>query len=156
MYYISKYTQQILDRYENHLSLYDPVPIGFTGTASETLSPVFTHEVSADILIFGFNVDFTNANVAVDIQSRSPQYKWNVNNNANPQYVPIGAIAGVSAQVLPVLPLVQPFFIKANGVLQFTFKNSAAAATTGGTITAIGLKLVGPIDDGWNYGQLNP
>lgn len=154
MYYFSKYVQQILDCYRTHLELIDSVPIGFTGTASERPAPVYTSEVSADVLLFGANVDFTNANVLIRIQSRSPQYQWMTNNNQTPQDTPIGAVAGVSAQVLPVLPLIMPFFIQANGQLQMNFTNSSASATTNGIITWRGLKLVDPINGGWNYGKL--
>lgn len=154
MYFFNEFTLNILRKYRTHLELIDSVPIGFTGVASQQVAPVFTSLVSADTLFFAANVDFTPADVLIRIQSRSPQYNWMANNNAIPQFTPIGAVAGISTQVMPVLPLVQPFFLKANGQLQMNFINSAAAAVTGGVITWRLLKLVDPIDGGWNYGQI--
>ncbi len=154
MYYFNKFTLQILDQYRTHLELIDSVPIGFTGVASQRVAPVYTNEVDADSLYFGANVDFNNAGVLIRIQSMSPQYQWMSNNQGVPQDTPIGAVAGISAQVMPVLPLVMPFFLKANGKLQMTFTNSAAAPTTGGIITWRVLKLVDPINGGWDYGKL--
>lgn len=153
MYYFNKKTQQILDQYEDWLEMIDSVPIGFTGVASERPSPVYTSEISADTLWFAFNVDFDETDVLVRVSSRSPQYQWMSNNNATPQDTPIGALAGFTSQVMPVLPLIQPFFLKAQGTLQFQFTNSATAAVTGGVITGRLLKLIGPKNGkGWDYG----
>lgn len=155
MYFFNKFTLQILDRYRTHIELIDSVPIGFTATASERPAPCYTSQIDADALFFAANVDFSNANVLVRIQSVSPQYQWMANNNAVPQDTPIGAVAGVLTQVMPVLPLVQPFFVKAQGRLQMQFTNSASSATNNGIITWRMLKLVDPIDGrGWNYGQM--
>lgn len=155
MYSFNKYVERILDKYRTHLELVDTVPIGFDGVASRKPAPVFTNQVSADILLFGPYVDFTATDVLVRIQSRSPQYQWMANNNNSPQDTPIGAIAGISTQVMPVLPLIAPFFLKANGQLQMQFTNSATSPVTGGSITWRGLKLVEPIDGGWDYGMLS-
>lgn len=154
MYTFNKYVERILDRYRTHLELVDTVPIGFDGVASRKPAPVFTSQVSADVLLFAAFVDFTAADVLIRIQSRSPQYQWMANNDQNPQATPIGAIAGISTQVLPVLPLIQPFFLMSNGQLQMQFTNSATAPVTGGSITWRGLKLVDPIDGGWKYGMI--
>jgi len=157
MYYFNKYTLAILDRYLVHTELIDSLPIAFTGTASEKPAPVFTTEVNADTLIWAGNVNFSNANALVRIKSISPQYEWMSNNDPIPQDTPLGAVFGVSTQALPVLPLVMPFFLKANGRLQMQFTNSAAAATTGGVVTWRLLKLTMPIKDslgvGWDYGM---
>ena len=153
MYFFNEYTLKILSKYENHLELIDSIPIGFTGVASQVVAPVYSNEVDADSLIFAFGVDFDNSGVLVRIRSISPQYEWMANNQATPQLTPIGAIAGNSAQVMPVLPLVMPFFLKANGRLEFRFVNAAASSVTGGVITIRRLKLTLPIDGGWNYGQ---
>jgi hypothetical protein len=151
MYYFTKYIYQIMDQYRGHVILYDTVPIGFTGAASERLAPILTDEISADALFFAAHVNFTNANALVRIRSISPQYDWMANQTAVPQDTPISAIAGVSTQAMPVLPLVQPFFVKAAGRIQMIFTNSAAAPTTGGTWTWHVLKLLDPIGSGWDY-----
>ena len=153
MYFFNEYTLKILSKYENHLELIDSIPIGFTGVASQVVAPVYSNEVDADSLIFAFGVDFDNSGVLVRIRSISPQYEWMANNQATPQLTPIGAIAGNSSQVMPVLPLVMPFFLKANGRLEFRFTNAASSPVTGGVITIRRLKLTLPIDGGWNYGQ---
>lgn len=157
MYYYNKFTLAILDRYLVHTELIDSLPVQFTGVANERPAPVFTTEVNADTLFFGANVNFNNANVLIRIKSISPQYEWMSNNDPLPQDTPIGAVAGVSTQALPILPLVMPFFIKSNGRLQMQFTNSAAAATTGGVITWRLLKLTMPVVDskgtGWDYGM---
>ena len=132
MYFFNEYTLKILSKYENHLELIDSIPIGFTGVASQVVAPVYSNEVDADSLIFAFGVDFDNSGVLVRIRSISPQYEWMANNQATPQLTPIGAIAGNSAQVMPVLPLVMPFFLKATGRLEFRFVNAAASPVTGG------------------------
>lgn len=154
MYFFNKYTLDILARYRTHIELIDSVPIGFTATANERPAPCYTSQIDTDALFFAANVDFSNAGVLIRIQSVSPQYQWMANNNSTPQDTPIGAVAGMLTQVMPVLPLVQPFFLKAQGRLQMQFTNSAASATDDGIITWRMLKLVDPIDGrGWNYGQ---
>lgn len=154
MYYFTKYTERILDQYRTHLELIDSVPIGFTGVASQRPAPVYTSEVDADTLWFAANVDFTNTGVLIRIQSISPQYQWMANNNSTPQDTPINAVAGLSSQVMPVLPLISPFFLKRNGRLQMQFTNAASSPVTGGIITWRVLKLVDPIESGWQYGQV--
>lgn len=117
---------------------------------------MFTNTVDSDTLFFAVNVNFTNANVLIRIQSISPQYQWMSNQQSTPQDTPIGAVAGLSSQVMPLLPLISPFFVKRQGRLQMQFTNSAAAATTGGVITWRMLKLVDPIDGvGWDYGDFS-
>jgi hypothetical protein len=151
MYYFSKYVYQILDCYRGHTMNYDSVPIGFTGTVNEVLAPVLTDEISTDALFFAAHVNFTNANALVRIRSISPQYEWMSNQTAVPQDTPISAVAGISTQAMPILPLIAPFFIKAMGRIQMRFTNSASAATTGGTWTWHLLKLNDPINGGWDY-----
>ena len=149
MFYFNPFTVNILSKYQNWLELPDSVPIGFTGVASERPAAVYSNEVDADTLIFGFSVDFTAA-AQVWIRSISPQYEWMANTQSVPQYTPIGAIAGVTTQVMPVLPLIMPFFLKPNGKLEMRFINAASGPVTGGVITLRRLKLVLPISGGWN------
>lgn len=153
MYVFSNKTNEILSKYRSHLEIVDSLPIGFTGAASERPALIESDEVSADVLWFALGVDFDVSDVLVNITSRTPQYNWMLSSRSTPQLTPIGAVAGNSSQVMPLLPLIQPFFVEANGVLQFQFQNSATAAVTGGIITLRGLKLVDPIDGGWSYYQ---
>src|SRR6266545_3934700 len=76
MFFFTKYIYQILDRYRTHLELIDTIPIGFTGVASERPAPIFTNEVSEDVLYFAAAVSFSNAGAFVRIRSISPQYEW--------------------------------------------------------------------------------
>lgn len=152
MFFFTKYVYQILDFYRNHLELVDTIPIGFTGGASERTPPVFTNEVSEDVLYFAAGVNFSNANVLVRIKSISPQYDWMADDSATPQDTPVNALAGVFSQALPVLPLVSPFFVKKQGKLQMQFTNSAAGPVTGGLWTWRALRLTNPINGtGWDY-----
>ncbi len=152
MFFFTKYIYQILDLYRTHVELIDTVPIGFTGVASERPAPVFTNEVSEDTLYFAAAVSFSNAAALVRIKSISPQYEWMADDAATPQDTPINAIAGVFSQAMPILPLIQPFFLKAQGRLQMQFTNSPAAPTTGGLWTWRALRLTNPIrGTGWDY-----
>ena len=150
MFYFNPFTLRIMEKYGNWLELPDSVPIGFTGVASERPAAVYSNEVDADSLIFGFNVDFTSTGVQAWFRSISPQYEWMANSEATPQYTPISALAGISSQVMPVLPLIMPFFLKANGKLEMKFVNAATSPVTGGIITLRRLKLITPINGGWN------
>lgn len=152
MYQFDPATQRIIDMYEEALPIYDSVPIGFSGTASERLS-VYSNEISADTLWFAFGVDFEETDVLIRVSARSPQYDWMANDDATPQDTPIGAFAGNTTQVLPMLPLIKPFFLYANGKLQYQFTNQAASPISDGIITASLLKLINPKDGkGYSYG----
>lgn len=151
MYNFSKYTYQILDRYRTHLVLFDALPIGFTGTATERLPPIYSNAIDADALFFAAHINFSNSEALVRINSVSPQYIWMANQTAVPQDTPLSAIAGVTTQSLPQLPLIIPFFVKAQGRLQHIFTNGTTTPTTGGIWTWAMLKLVDPIDGGWDY-----
>jgi|SRR5215470_5890915 len=155
MYFFTKYVYQILDRYMTHLELIDTIPIGFTGVASERPAPVFTNQISEDVLYFAAAIDFLNPAVLIRIRSVSPQYEWMSNDDPLPQDTPINAIAGFTSQVMPILPLVQPFFLKAQGRLQMSFTNSPAnavnAPVVGGLLTWRALRLTNAISGGWDY-----
>ena len=152
MYTFNKYVERILDKYRSHQELVDAIPINFTGTASEKPPPIVTNSINDDVLYFAGAVNFTNNNVLVRIKSKSPQYEWMANVQAIPQDAPVGSVFGLSTQNMPVLPLIMPFFVKANGLLQMTFTNAATSAVTGGVVTWRALRLSDPIDGGWNYG----
>jgi hypothetical protein len=151
MYFFTSFVYNILNRYRNHLILFDSIPVGFTGVASERPAPAFTNEISDDALFFAAGVNFTNANALVRVQSLSPQYDWMADNRAAPQDTPITCLAGIPTGVTPMLPLVQPYFLKRQGRLRQQFTNSATAPTTGGLWTWAILKLIDPIDGGWDY-----
>ncbi len=157
MYYYNKYVLGILDRYLTHTELIDSQPVAFTSTANEKAPLVFTTETNADTLYFGAAINIENPDVLVRIKSISPSYEWMSNNNASPQDTPIGALFGTSTQVLPVLPLVMPFFVQANGRLQMQFTNSPSDPSGPAVVTWRLLKLVGPKQNpdgtsGWDYG----
>lgn len=152
MYFYNKYIYQILDRYRTHMELIDTVNIGFTGVASERPAPVNTNEIAEDSLYFAAAVNFSNAAVTVRIRSQSPQYEWMSDDSSTPVDTPVNAIAGVFSQSLPVLPLIQPYFIKKQGRLQMQFTNDSASPVTGGQWTWRALRLTNPIDGiGWDY-----
>lgn len=144
MWIINPITEQILRDFEQHLELLDPVPIGFTGVANQEVTPVYSNEVDAPTLTFGFFVDFAPGSSKVWIRSTNPQYEWNATaNTGTPNYMPVAAVAGVVGQVLPVLPLVMPFLLQPSGKIEFRFINSATSPITGGNIAIRRLKLIG-------------
>lgn len=151
MYFFTKYTYEILDRYRKHVPWEDTVAIGFAGIALERPPAVSTSETSDPLLLFGAAVDFVNARVLVRIKSISPQYEWMGDNSQIPQDTPVHAIAGGFSQVMPVLPLIEPFFLMPNGKIQMQFTNDQSLPVTGGRWTWRGLRLVDPIEGGWNY-----
>lgn len=152
MYQFDEQTKAIMAMYREYLIDFDTVSIGFSGTLNERLT-VYSHEVSDDSLIFAHSVDFSTTDVLVRASSRSPQYDWMSNDDQTPQDTPIGAFAGFSNQVLPLLPLIKPFFLYSNGRIAYTFTNSATSAVTGGLLTIARLKLVNPFDGkGYQYG----
>jgi hypothetical protein len=151
MYFFTKYVYSILDRYNTHLELIDTIPIGFAGVANERPAPVFTNEQSEDALYFAAGVTFNAPGVLVRIRSISPQYEWMADDAATPVDTPVNAIAGASTQVMPLLPLIQPFFLKRQGRLQMQFTNDAAGSITGGLWTWRVLRLTNPINGGWDY-----
>lgn len=143
--YFQGYVDNILKNYSRHQPLLVSVAIGFTGTVNELIT-TFTPQIDADALLFGVNVDFSNANVVLKITDTQSGYVWNAlqsNSGTSIAGTPITAIAGIQTQVTPVLPLVCPFFLSRQSKLQFDFKNSASSATTNGTITFTGIKLFG-------------
>lgn len=148
MYQIGGYFQAYIDAVLKNYNRYEPIfltiPIGFDGvTVSQKLS-VFTPPVDSDCLLFGANVDFSNSGVLLRITDTQSGYVWNQlqsNQGATLGGTPITAIAGIQTQVMPVLPLVCPFFLSRQSKLQHDFTNSASGLTTGGNITWNGIKL---------------
>lgn len=152
MYYFTPYTYRIMGFYQTHLPYEDTIPINFTGVAGQRPAPVFTTVVTEDILLFSASVNFSNAGVLVRIKGTNPPYEWMADDTANPQDVPVNAIAGIFSQALPNLPLIQPYFIKKQGRLSLQFTNDTVAPITGGLFTWRGLRLTNPIvGDGWDY-----
>ncbi len=143
--FFQNYVAGILNDYKRWQPLYLTIPIGFNGSTANERVTVYTPQVDADALVFGFNVDFSNASVTVKISDTASGYVWNVFQSpigGNPEGSPITAIAGIQTQVMPVLPLVCPYWLSKQSKLQLDFRNSATSLTTGGNITAIGLKLL--------------
>lgn len=134
--YFQQKVLEIISQYSKYMPLKLTTFIGFSGAASQQLS-VFTPQVDADALLFGANVDFSNTAVTVKITDTASGYIWNPVTAS-----PIVAVAGVTTQVSPILPLICPFFLARQSKLQMDFTNSAAAPTTGGNITWDGLKLI--------------
>lgn len=138
------YVQGILKKYSQFKPLWEISAIGFAGVASEN-AVVSSPPVENDCLIFGFNVDFSNAGVLVSIKDTSTGYDFMVLQSTNTTQAlgaPIVAVAGVTTQVTPVLPMICPFWIGRQSRLQYTFRNSASGQTTGGNITAVGIRLL--------------
>jgi hypothetical protein len=151
MYRYNKYVKHILSKYREHLEFIDPLQTSFTGVASERPAPVLTNEVSVDTLYYGAFVNFTNLAALVRIASLSPQYQWMSNHDPVPQDTPIHHVAATSDQIAIIQPLMNPFFVKAQGRLLHQFTNSPADPTTGGIWVWRALKLIDPIDGGWDY-----
>lgn len=134
--YFSDFVKSILKNYRSYVELDLSAPIGFSGAASQRLT-IYTPQIDSDALLFGAAVDFNNALVLIRVMDVSSGYQWSPQNDT-----PIGAIAGLGGQVMPVLDLTCPFFLSRNSKLQMDWTNSAAASTTGGNITWRGIKLL--------------
>lgn len=135
--YFTDYVKGILSRYSKFLPLDLTTPIGFDGSTASQRLTVFTPQIDADALLFGANVDFSNALVTLKITDTATGYVWNPTNAS-----PIVALAGIQTQVMPILPLVCPYFLSRQAKLQLDFVNSATSLTTNGNITWAGLKLL--------------
>ena len=141
--YFQKYVDGILSNYPRHQPLLVSIAIGFPGVASERVT-VFTPQIDADALLFAANVDFSNSNVSLRVTDTQSGDVWNAlqsNSGTTISGTPIGAVAGIQTQVMPLLPLVCPFFLSRQSKLQLDFQNSASSMTTGGNITFTGIKL---------------
>ena len=145
--YFQGYVDAVLKNYIRYEPIYLTVPVGFDGaTANQKLS-VFTPPVDSDCLLFGANVDFNGTNIAgvlLKITDTQSGYVWNQlqsNAGATVAGTPITAIAGITTQNTPVLPLVCPFFLSRQSKLQHDFTNAGSGLTTGGNITWNGIKL---------------
>lgn len=103
------------------------------------------------MLYFAATVNFQNAGVLVRIRSISPAYDWMANNDQTPQDTPVPAIAGFYNQNMPILPLVQPFFLKKQGRMTMQFTNDLMSPITGGLWTWRALRLTNAINGGWDY-----
>jgi len=154
MYFFTKYVYQILDRYQEHLPLEDTIAIGFTGSAGQRVPTVFSNSNSDDALYFAASVDFTASQASqalVRIKSVSPNYEWMADDGDNPLDTPVASIAGVQGTAMPVICLIQPFFIQKQGRLSMQFTNATTSPITGGLWTWHALRLTKPINGGWNY-----
>jgi hypothetical protein len=156
--YPQKYVERILDCYAVHLDLDLTVATTLTGTASE-IKTVYTPEVDGDSLIFRCHADFSNTGtggVTVNISSTIPAYEFNLGTMppgaTSPQPCPITANFGITTQNNPLIWLTAPFFLKRQGKLQFVIQNSSTSATTGGNLVIRGVKLLRPINGGYDPG----
>lgn len=143
--YFADYVRNVLGKYRNYLPLYLTCPIGFDGATASQRVTVFTPAVDADALLFGANVDFSNPLVNLKITDTASGYVWSIIQTISGSTLsgtPITAIAGVTTQALPILPLVVPFFLSRQSKLQLDFQNSATSLTTNGNITWVALKLL--------------
>jgi hypothetical protein len=144
MWIINPITLAELEQYNAQLELWDPIPIGFTGVASQEIPSIFSNEVDDYTMLFGFAVDFSPGDAKIWVRSISPQYEWNAySKNGQPNFMPLSAVAGIVGQVLPVMPLIMPFTIFPNGKLEMRFINASSSPITGGNISLRRLKLVG-------------
>lgn len=144
--YFQDYVNKILAQYARWQPLLLSTAIGFDGSTASQRLTVYTPQNDADSLLFGANVDFSNSQVQVKVTDVQSGYVWNLLQATSPATIdgaPIAAIAGVQTQVMPILPLVCPYFLSRQSKLQMDFKNSASSLTAGGTITWVGLKLLG-------------
>lgn len=138
------YVEGILKKYAQYKSHWLTTAIGFAGVASEN-AIVYTPPVDADFMIFGFNVDFSNTGVLVSLQDTSTGYEFMTLQSTGTTALvgtPIVAVAGITTQVMPVLSLICPFWLPRQSKIKYSFRNSASGQTTGGNISAVGVKLL--------------
>lgn len=145
--YFQDYVKTILAKYKTWVPLYLTTLIGFDGvTASERVT-CYTPQVDADALIMGLHYSPSTqvAGVSVKITDSGSGYAWNVlqsvTGSTSPG-TPITALAGIATEVMPVLPLVCPYFLGRQSKLQMDFTNGATPAPATASISFIGLKLL--------------
>ncbi len=141
LYSDNKWVDMVRSCYRWHYELPLSQNIGWNGATASERQPITFPEVSDDILIYAGGVNFSNANALVRIKATNPNYEWMGNNDATPIETPVHQIFGIATAVMPLIPLIQPFWLGANGTIQATFINSAASLTTGGTATLRALRL---------------
>ena len=134
------YVAGILSKYLAYKELVLPVSIGWDGATASERKTRFTPPVDQDALIFAGGSDFSNAFATVKITDTASGYVWTLGENN--QNAPVNSIFGVSTQVMPLLPLVCPFFLARQSKLQMEFVNSATSLTTNGVVTWRGIKLL--------------
>jgi hypothetical protein len=91
--------------------------VAFTGVAAE-LASAFTEPEGFDTIVRAAWSDLTSARVRVN-ESESDRWWSSVQ-------IPVRSIAGNSTEVQPLLPLPQPVYLEARGVLQGDWINSGA------------------------------
>jgi len=144
MWNINAITLGELLKFEGHLERWDTVSIGFTGVASQEVTPVFTNETDEYTMLFGLGVDFDPGDAKVWVRSVSPQYEWNANTkNGTPNFMPLSAVAGVQGSIVPIMPLIMPFEVAPNGKIEFRFINASSGPITGGNLQLRFVKLIG-------------
>lgn len=133
--FLTGYIERILSGYNTQVPIYLTTSIGWDGLTVSQQVTVYTPPQDTDVLVYGVNVDFSNASATLQIQDTATGYVWNAN------FTPFVAVAGISTQVRPVLPLPIPYLLKRQNKLQLVCKNSATSLTSNGNITFVGLRL---------------
>lgn len=142
--YFEEHIRSILGKYKSWQPLYLTILIGFDGATASQRVTCFTPQVDSDALIFGAHTNFSNSQVAVKITDTGTGYAWNVlqaATGATTTGTPVTALAGASTQVMPLLPLVCPYFLSRQGKLQMDFVNATTPVASTSSITWTGLKL---------------
>jgi len=145
--YFADYVKGILSKYSQFLPLELTTLIGFDGATASQRVTCFTPVVDSDAILFGAHTNFSNSAVTVRITDSGSGFSWNILQSTPGTTLagtPITAIAGVQTEVMPVLPLIVPYFLNRQSRLQMDFTNSAAAlAASTSSITWRALKLIG-------------
>lgn len=127
MFQLTPYGQQIVSQYQGVVPEILTVTIPFSQyqSANATTNTLSSDEVTDDILVLEFGVDFLNALVKMLIQDNTG-YFW----NENQQFAPVHALAGAATQVMPIIPIPIEYFLPANSRLKFQFKNASSSPET--------------------------
>ena len=139
----SKYAQEIFDKYRGLLPFWNTITIPFASftAASAITNTIVMDEVTDDVMILGFTVDFSATRIEFLVKDNT-QYAWCLND----VFTPLAAIAGFSTQVMPVLPMAIEFFLPRNNKIQWQFRNDETSPlTTDQQLTAVGIRLKDPI-----------
>lgn len=141
------YAQAIAEEYQFVVPFYMTVPTSLTNTAREQRS-VTTPPYLYDVLLMGANLNMgSNANgdngqlMFLQVTDRQSGIPWV--SAAPVNSAPATAFGGSRHQPSPILQLPEAFFLPKGVELQHDWSVFTTAAT-GGTITWVGVQLIGP------------
>ena len=145
----SPYAAAIAEHYKQWIPLYQTIPTGLTAAGQQVY--VQTDSLQYDALILGAMILIETSAAASDNGQNTFLNVYDSRNGLSwvapgfPDAIPATAFGGVAGQPMPVLPLPEAYFLPAGAELIHVW-NSYVAATSGGSLTWVGVQLIDPIE----------